>query len=321
MEQTNPFTLYGQGLDQLKSRLGGDNPRYNEMLVYQQQLLENMGNSRLYGDTNEMAHRRSEIIDHLNELSLSELQVSFNELSGLRVHDSVIRLPSQDEVTKTQREKEAGQIMIVLDALKDIIAAHVDAIDEVVAPILEREDFPSTYVKFQKLVKNPVFPRSYAESKEFLIQARYHGQFREGEIHNLLGDLIHGLTNFQGAVFMKGQRHGGWDDSYRMAEAFKDAMKLWKRMSSPDNSDSYNRQVNPLKTKVRKAFKQTSEFLASVEQQTSFDTINLNTSDDVINLVSAWCEAWQIYVKRTLYERGNLDRAMSAVRWHLQTIL
>ena len=71
------------GLCQLLERLGQGHPLYQEALVYQQRLDENIARSRRYGDTETRKAERSEIIDRLNALALSALGISSKELCGL----------------------------------------------------------------------------------------------------------------------------------------------------------------------------------------------------------------------------------------------
>lgn len=80
---SDSYSLYETGLRQLLDRLGGGHPRYGEALVYQQRLAENMAGARRYGDTETRRAERAEIVGHLNELALTALGMSFNELCGL----------------------------------------------------------------------------------------------------------------------------------------------------------------------------------------------------------------------------------------------
>ena len=80
---------YEVGLRNLLVRLGTAHPRYNEALVYQQRLSENLTNSRLYGDTETRRAERAEIIARLNELSLSTLGRAFNDLAGMATTQAV----------------------------------------------------------------------------------------------------------------------------------------------------------------------------------------------------------------------------------------
>lgn len=74
------FSLYEDGLERLFNSLDNTEPRYGETLVYQQRLIENIGRTRRFGDTALRQAERAEIIEHLNELALSRLGSSFNEL-------------------------------------------------------------------------------------------------------------------------------------------------------------------------------------------------------------------------------------------------
>jgi len=64
-----------QGLSYLSARLSGTALR--EFLVYEERLSDVLDKIRLFGETPELRFRRSEIIDQLNGLALTELQQSF----------------------------------------------------------------------------------------------------------------------------------------------------------------------------------------------------------------------------------------------------
>jgi len=81
--QSDAYSNYETGLHQLRSRVKQDHPRYSDFSVYQQRLTENIAKSRLYGDTELYRAERSEIVDRLNELSLSVLNIPFTDLCGL----------------------------------------------------------------------------------------------------------------------------------------------------------------------------------------------------------------------------------------------
>jgi DNA-binding NtrC family response regulator len=81
MHQIDVFSRYEHGLDQLSLRIGKTHKRYSEMLIYQQRLAENIAQSRQYGDADIRKAERSEIINRLNELTLTAVGVSFIELS------------------------------------------------------------------------------------------------------------------------------------------------------------------------------------------------------------------------------------------------
>ena len=83
LDRLADHSTYQTGLCQLLERLGQGHPLYQEALVYQQRLDENIARSRRYGDTETRKAERSEIIDRLNALALSALGISFKELCGL----------------------------------------------------------------------------------------------------------------------------------------------------------------------------------------------------------------------------------------------
>jgi hypothetical protein len=80
---TDPYTPYEIAMHTLFSRLGKEHPRYNEALIYQQRLDENLEGTRLYGDTETRRAERAEILARLNALTMATLHAVFSELSGM----------------------------------------------------------------------------------------------------------------------------------------------------------------------------------------------------------------------------------------------
>lgn len=76
LEVSDPYTSYELGLEKLRAMVGN----VLELLVYEQQLRENISRTRQYGDTAELSSRRSEIIEKLNDFSLKEINQTFNDL-------------------------------------------------------------------------------------------------------------------------------------------------------------------------------------------------------------------------------------------------
>lgn len=74
------YTPYEIGLARLLAQLGQAHSRYVEALTYQQKLTENISQTRRYRDTQMRRSERTEVIEQLNLLALSELELSFNEL-------------------------------------------------------------------------------------------------------------------------------------------------------------------------------------------------------------------------------------------------
>lgn len=74
------YTAYETGIQHLLNRLGQQHKQYSDALVYQTRLLDNIKRARRYGDDEENKAERYEIIDRLNILTLSTLNISFSEL-------------------------------------------------------------------------------------------------------------------------------------------------------------------------------------------------------------------------------------------------
>lgn len=74
------FSRYEAGLNKLQTSLGQSHSRYADFLVYQQRLMENLAQTRRYGDTENRRAERAETIDRLNALSIITTGVSFNKL-------------------------------------------------------------------------------------------------------------------------------------------------------------------------------------------------------------------------------------------------
>ena len=74
------YYRYEVGLRRLRSEIDQSHHRHIELLTYEQRIEENISNARLFGDTPTRSAERSEIIHRLNELALSELNKSYNDL-------------------------------------------------------------------------------------------------------------------------------------------------------------------------------------------------------------------------------------------------
>src|SRR6266700_1368703 len=72
-QPTSPdiYIAYEEGVRRLLRRLDQDQPQYADALIYQQRLVENTTQTRLYGDTETRRAERAEIIDQLTKLTRS----------------------------------------------------------------------------------------------------------------------------------------------------------------------------------------------------------------------------------------------------------
>lgn len=75
---SDPFVRYEHGLQELEKHIG----QHEDLLVYEQQLRENMADARRFGDTADKRSERARIVSQLNRFALDTLGVSFNELCG-----------------------------------------------------------------------------------------------------------------------------------------------------------------------------------------------------------------------------------------------
>ncbi|MEJ5310499.1 MAG: hypothetical protein WHX52_12050 [Anaerolineae bacterium] len=78
----DPYTPYETAMQTLLARLGKAHPRYNEALIYQQRLAENLQGTRLFGDTETRRAERAEILARLNTLTMATLNTVFSELGS-----------------------------------------------------------------------------------------------------------------------------------------------------------------------------------------------------------------------------------------------
>lgn len=78
----DPYTPYEVSMQILLSRLGKATPHYNEALIYQQRLDENLVGTRLYGDTEIRRAERAEILARLNALTMTTFNTVFSELGN-----------------------------------------------------------------------------------------------------------------------------------------------------------------------------------------------------------------------------------------------
>lgn len=81
----DPFAPYEIGFDRLLKQLNSKYPRYPEVLVYQQRLQENISQTRKYGDTDTLKHSRAQIVDGLNQITQECLNMTFNEICGIKI--------------------------------------------------------------------------------------------------------------------------------------------------------------------------------------------------------------------------------------------
>lgn len=88
------FMDYKHGLDLLRAQVEGTN-RYQDFLLYEARLLENLTREQKYGSTETVRAERAQITESLNLLATEVLKTSFNDLSADRV-------PSERELSVSE---------------------------------------------------------------------------------------------------------------------------------------------------------------------------------------------------------------------------
>lgn len=74
------YTPYEVGMADLLAEMTAQHPRYDDALVYQQRLTENIDDARTYGDTNDTKSERARILRQINVLAQEVLGKSLVEL-------------------------------------------------------------------------------------------------------------------------------------------------------------------------------------------------------------------------------------------------
>ncbi len=145
-QQGDVYSSYETGLSQLLNRIGQQHPRYSDALVYQHRLKENIAQSRRHGDTETRRAERSEIIERLNELAVSVLGTTFDELC--------IGTEAQQisEYTHKSLTDEIGQTLLpkrIFDtaAIRELLTIALDASD---LNDLCQDYFPVVYKDFSE---------------------------------------------------------------------------------------------------------------------------------------------------------------------------
>ena len=96
------YTLYEAGLENMLDQIGRYDPAHVQALGYDQRLRESISKARRYGDTQSLKAERTEVVGHLNNLMLSVLHISFNELCTLSIHAGTQRASIEVEANRQQ---------------------------------------------------------------------------------------------------------------------------------------------------------------------------------------------------------------------------
>jgi hypothetical protein len=114
-EMSDILQFYDIGLDRLLGQMSQAHQDYNDVLVYQARMWENIELTRKYGDTETRRADRAEIVDHLNVIALQALKKSFNDLCKLGYSSPTLVKPvrpAHDFLTSARWYTEAVQNLI-----------------------------------------------------------------------------------------------------------------------------------------------------------------------------------------------------------------
>ena len=78
--EADEFTRLETGLDVLLARLGKAHPRYQDVTIYRQRLVENIAVARLHGDTATLTNERSRAVAQVNRFTLDVWEIPFDDL-------------------------------------------------------------------------------------------------------------------------------------------------------------------------------------------------------------------------------------------------
>ncbi len=105
VDADDPYARYELGVTVLKGRLTRDHNDYPVVLVYEQRLAENVRKARPFDDSTLRAER-NEIISYLNDLAMTDLGISFNDLCAAAVAMTPTLTPAE-----AQQVEALGQFL------------------------------------------------------------------------------------------------------------------------------------------------------------------------------------------------------------------
>ncbi len=202
------------------------------------------------------------------------------------------------------RENRWEQVLEGLALLAELTAKHIDAINLVVAPIVENNDLVSTFQNYRALVNKVDFPIGYGTARGILEGAYGGKEFKKEPTHQKLKDVLLKLHKFQYIAFLLKR------SSWRMADEFEKAEELWSLLSGK-NSSRASSETTGLRNVVSQAFKSDMKYMSSPELP---DDHKLDTPDEVVELVRTWCKEWQRSCQQTLYGGRGLHYAIGQLK-------
>lgn len=248
-------------------------------------------------------------------------KANINVVADLGISEGLVRIFSRVadlivDYRKGLRERSNDrwkQIFFTLDEAEKLTNEHLNAIEQVINPISESNDFITTYQNFKALVNDRHFPRAYGRIKGFLYSALKWPEFHKDPFKADLSNLICEIANFQGVVFMKDEY--GEYDSLGVRDAFLKLKELWdifslRNQNTPISETELAKENQIKEDEVLKKLYQ----VEWIKQGSLKDMRQVNSRGDLIEFSRTWFRGWQTYVQNRLVVKDHLSGAIGSLR-------
>jgi hypothetical protein len=231
-----------------------------------------------------------------------------------------------------KKDRKWERISFALEETKTLTKLHMDAINDVVGPVIDSDDFPATYQRFNDLVNNLDFPLGYEKVRGILVDAyKNWKEFQKDLLRKDLHDVIFWIATFQSAVFFR-QYHDEDGNPigenfivpeapcFRVLDIFGHLQLLLDILSSrnPDKPISQTDidEEHRIKSIVGTLFSPewTRQFAPQGGLQ---DIAQVHSAKDLVEFAKTWCRAWQRYTQTQLYIRGHLNSSIECFKNHI----
>jgi hypothetical protein len=110
---TEDFTRYEIGLEKLLRQVDKDNPHYTEVETLRARLLDNISQTRRYGNTETRRAEKAQIVDRLNQLALETVGVSL-----LDIYTPLLDEPKVDYVEFINRVEKIEKVFLEVNDMQ-----------------------------------------------------------------------------------------------------------------------------------------------------------------------------------------------------------
>jgi len=215
------------------------------------------------------------------------------------------------EITTRSREqrerlddKSWDALIVTADSLHNLLQQHEAAIKSVTSPVIYERDLAATFQRYRDLLKGvSVFSSAYEDAQGLLSLGHHFKQFEQGPRMNWIDLVRHRLGEFQWAAFSLHWSSGEMDN------LLLEAKKLYDLLSEPtplrESTEIVTKQkAHVLQAFVTQAFPSLLPKRFGVEGE-AVEVPNLESKEDVVELVLTWCKAWSDRINQLLYKGGQ----------------